>query len=527
MKRYKFLAWMLITSFALSMLLGFTTIYANTPNDVTITATPRTAVSFPVSTSTYVVAIRDDGNLWAVEHPFAFTGEETVGRPFIIKENVMSVSVSWGSRSNDYLGHLYAITEDGTLWRWGNDIRYHLTRGISPSTGEITYHQSYSGNGITIHEPPAVFKENVAFVVSSLIHTLAITTNGRLWSWGLNDSGQLGDGTTNNRCEPVEIMDNVIQAGISISRSWAVTSDGDFYVWGSDNGSHPGLGGGSAMYLATPTQVMSGVRYAAQTYDHIATTFIIMDDGSLWGHGGGIVALTGGRRVWIFVPIMENVVTIWAGYFIAVATLEDGTVWIWGDHFGRSFIHGVDDYDNDFPKIPVNTPVPAPLGLVSFTGNCTQYALTATGDIIAWTNRRAFPHPESDNFPNPIVVMTSQPTVPRILRFAIGSTSFTDSGTSYKLEAAPFIAYNRTMVPLRVIIEALGATDFNFTSSIVSFILNGETISMTINQPLPGGMGAPVIIEGRTFVPLAYIINVIGATARWDGVARVAYIYID
>jgi len=263
MKRYKFLAWMLITSFALSMLLGFTTIYANTPNNVTITAAPRTAVSFPVSTSTYVVAIRDDGNLWAVEHSFTFTGEDAVGQPFMIKENVVSVSVSWGSWSNDYLGHLYAITKDGTLWRWSNDTIYHLHKEVSPITGEITYHQLRSGNGITIHEPPAVFKENVAFVVSNLTHTLAITTNGQLWAWGLNHRGQLGDGTTNNRHEPVEIMDNVIQAGISISRSWAVTSEGDFYVWGFDNNSHLGLGGDSTMYLTTPTQVMSGVRYAA------------------------------------------------------------------------------------------------------------------------------------------------------------------------------------------------------------------------------------------------------------------------
>jgi len=527
MKRYKFLAWMLITSFALSMLLGFTTIYANTPNNVTITAAPRTAVSFPVSTSTYVVAIRDDGNLWAVEHSFTFTGEDAVGQPFMIKENVVSVSVSWGSWSNDYLGHLYAITKDGTLWRWSNDTIYHLHKEVSPITGEITYHQLRSGNGITIHEPPAVFKENVAFVVSNLTHTLAITTNGQLWAWGLNHRGQLGDGTTNNRHEPVEIMDNVIQAGISISRSWAVTSEGDFYVWGFDNNSHLGLGGDSTMYLTTPTQVMSGVRYAAQSYEHIATTFTIMDDGSLWGHGGSTAALTGGRRALTYAPIMENVSTIWAGFSVAVATLEDGTVWIWGDHFGQSFIHGADDYDNDFQKTPVYTPIPAPLGLVSFIGECTRYALTATGDIITWTNRRAFPHPESDVFPNPILVMASQPTATRTLRFAIGSTSFTDSGTSYNLEAAPFIAYNRTMVPLRVIVEALGATDLNYISGEVSFILNGETISITINQPLPGGMGTPVIIEGSTFVPLTYIINVVGATARWDRAARVAYVYID
>ena len=83
------------------------------------------------------------------------------------------------------------------------------------------------------------------------------------------------------------------------------------------------------------------------------------------------------------------------------------------------------------------------------------------------------------------------------------------------------------MVPLRVIGEALGATDLDLTAGVVSFVLGGRTITMTVGQSLPGGMGTPVIIANRTFVPLAYIIEEMGATARWDGTARAAYIYID
>jgi len=114
----------------------------------------------------------------------------------------------------------------------------------------------------------------------------------------------------------------------------------------------------------------------------------------------------------------------------------------------------------------------------------------------------------------------------RTLRFAIDSTTFTDNGVSHTLEAAPFIANDRTMVPLRVIIEALGATNLEFDAGVITFVLSGENITMTIGQPLPDGMGTPVIIADRTFVPLRYIMDEIGATARWDGVARAAYIYI-
>ena len=114
----------------------------------------------------------------------------------------------------------------------------------------------------------------------------------------------------------------------------------------------------------------------------------------------------------------------------------------------------------------------------------------------------------------------------RTLRFAIGNTNFTDNGILQSLEAAPFIQNDRTMVPLRVIGEALGATNMSFNAGVITFNINGRAFTMTVDQPLPNNMGIPIIVEGRTFVPLAFIINEMGATARWDGTARAAYIYI-
>jgi len=114
----------------------------------------------------------------------------------------------------------------------------------------------------------------------------------------------------------------------------------------------------------------------------------------------------------------------------------------------------------------------------------------------------------------------------RTLRFAIGSTTFTDNGAARTLEAAPFIASDRTMVPLRVIAEALGATNLGLANNVVSFNLGGTAHNLQIGQPLPGGIGTPVIVEGRTFVPLRYVINVLGTGYRWDAANRVAYVII-
>ena len=114
----------------------------------------------------------------------------------------------------------------------------------------------------------------------------------------------------------------------------------------------------------------------------------------------------------------------------------------------------------------------------------------------------------------------------RVFRFEIGSLIYTDNELPRTLEAAPFIADDRVMVPFRVIVGSMGAANLDFTDGVVSFTLFGETISMTIGEPL-GTMGTPVIINDRTFVPLAFVVHGIGAQARWDSEFRAAYVYID
>ncbi|GMU35468.1 MAG: hypothetical protein AMXMBFR20_33400, partial [Planctomycetia bacterium] len=46
---------------------------------------------------------------------------------------------------------------------------------------------------------------NVSRVTGGVFHTLAIKDGGAVWAWGLNSSGQLGDGTTTNRLIPVQV----------------------------------------------------------------------------------------------------------------------------------------------------------------------------------------------------------------------------------------------------------------------------------------------------------------------------------
>jgi hypothetical protein len=114
------------------------------------------------------------------------------------------------------------------------------------------------------------------------------------------------------------------------------------------------------------------------------------------------------------------------------------------------------------------------------------------------------------------------------MRLVIGSTTFTLRGVTMESDVAPFIdpVYNRTMVPLRIVSEGLGAeVRFDSDTRTVYISQNGREIFLVIDVPLPDGMGTPVIVDDRTFVPARYVSEVLGARVRWDGNARAVYVY--
>jgi len=49
-------------------------------------------------------------------------------------------------------------------------------------------------------------------------------------------------------------------------------------------------------------------------------------------------------------------------------------------------------------------------------------------------------------------------------------------------------------------------------------------LCLQIDVPLPSGMGTPMIVNSRTFLPIAYVAHALGARVRWDGDNRAVYI---
>ncbi|MCT8156883.1 RCC1 domain-containing protein [Bifidobacterium polysaccharolyticum] len=282
-----------------------------------------------------------------------------------------------------------AMGSDGNLYSWGS------TSGLGRDFDLITTPADRPG----IVTPP---EESVRFTQFSagLSFSLALGSDGNLYSWGYNSSGQLGDGTTTSSSGALRkvIMPadgtKFTRISAGFTHSLAIGSDGNLYSWG-DNSSGQ-LGNGTTDSLGTPSKVSlpTGVPKFTQISAGTNHSLALGSDGNLysWGynyHGelgngnsGSVVPLpTPSKRI---MPTDGTKFTqISTGYNHSLALGSDGNLYSWGDNaygqLGRS-ISGV----NDGTPRKVNLPA----GVSRFTqviaGGYHSLALGSDGNLYSW-----------------------------------------------------------------------------------------------------------------------------------------------
>ena len=104
------------------------------------------------------------------------------------------------------------------------------------------------------------------------------------------------------------------------------------------------------------------------------------------------------------------------------------------------------------------------------------------------------------------------------LKLTIGSTVATVNGKDTNLDVSPVLVNGRTLVPVRFIAECMGArVDWSDEVQTVEIALDGRKLSLVIGQARPeAGLDVPaVIISGRTLVPLRYVSESFEASVKW------------
>lgn len=151
-------------------------------------------------------------------------------------------------------GHTLAVRANGTVLAWGQNDFGQLGNGTINTTGCKCNPTPGAVSGLT----------NVIAVSGGANHSLALKSDGTVWAWGLNSNAQLGDGTTTNRLTPVQVRigiggSNYINDIIAIDaggyHNLALKSDGTVWAWGDNNSGQ--IGDGTLTDLATVVQITS------------------------------------------------------------------------------------------------------------------------------------------------------------------------------------------------------------------------------------------------------------------------------
>ncbi|MBA4365429.1 MAG: copper amine oxidase [Coprothermobacter sp.] len=120
-----------------------------------------------------------------------------------------------------------------------------------------------------------------------------------------------------------------------------------------------------------------------------------------------------------------------------------------------------------------------------------------------------------------------------VVRLTIGSTWLTADGIQTVLDAAPVIQNSRTLIPIRAIVEAFGGTiEWYAELRVVITYLHGHGVNLQIGnwQGYVDGVQkaidssdskvVPIIISGRTFLPLRFVAESLGLQVEWDQASR-------
>ena len=271
--------------------------------------------------------IKFDGTLWGWGYnSLGLLGQNnSIYRSSPVQIGTLS---NWLSIAASY--HLAAIKTDGTLWTCG--------RNGAGALGQ---------NDVNINKSSPIqvgILTNWLLVTTSLNNTFAIKTNGTLWAWGANASGQIGDPTitlVTNRSSPVQIGTLTNWSSVTscaVSTAHAIKTDGTLWAWGLNTSGQ--LGDGTVINRSSPVQIGTGTNWLSISNTgayNITSVLAIKTDGTLWAWGyNGNATLGDSSQISRSSPVQVGALTNWSSVttteLFSSAVKNDGTLWAWGQN---------------------------------------------------------------------------------------------------------------------------------------------------------------------------------------------------
>lgn len=237
--------------------------------------------------------------------------------------------------------HSVALCSDGSLVTWGSN--YYGQLGDGSTTDSLV--------PVAVNSSGVLAGRTVVAISAGTYHSLALCSDGVVIAWGRNFEGQLGDSSEANGLVPVLVATDGVLAGKTITaiaagsaHSMAMTSDGKVFTWGDNaNGE---LGNSLYPNSAVPIAVDNSSVLAGRTVVAISAGFYfslaLCSDGALIGWGYNAQGqLADNSTIDRFDPVLANttgllagktIVQLVSGGFHNLVLCSDGTMVAWGDN---------------------------------------------------------------------------------------------------------------------------------------------------------------------------------------------------
>ena len=205
-----------------------------------------------------------------------------------------------------------------------DDLRITLCKTVGGGTG------NNSENQINTIRPDVGINSYSQVLSLGDYHSGVIAQDGSLYMWGVNDFGQIGDGTTKNRYKPTKILDHVVSVSLGDYYSGAITQDGSLYMWGSNV--YGQIGDGTTEDRYKPTKILDHVIAVSLGYCHSGA---ITQDGSLYMWGSNDSGQIGdGTTEDRYKPtkILDHVIAVSLQTGNSGAITQDGSLYMWGSN---------------------------------------------------------------------------------------------------------------------------------------------------------------------------------------------------
>lgn len=201
------------------------------------------------------------------------------------------------------------------------------------SWGLNNYGQLGLGTYTTAYLPtPMLGITDIISIGGGYYHSLALQSDSTVWAWGFNQFGQLGDSTQIDKTAPVPVygLSKFIAIAAGSFHSMALCSDSTVWAWGYNGFGQ--LGNNTTTSKMYPVQVvgLSNVIAIAAGVEH---SIALSNDGTLWTWGRNLYGQLGDStnvNRTIPIPVLSNVIGIAGGGLHTIALRNDGTVWTWG-----------------------------------------------------------------------------------------------------------------------------------------------------------------------------------------------------